>query len=195
MDETRIALLRASSRFFSPSARRKTEWRDRRFSFVTGCFSFATNRARAAIALCAAAAVPVAIAFSAVTFQREKVWHNSLALWTDAVGKDPFLTDAPNNLGGALCDAGKFKEAVAAYELAIKNTKGKQADRLPGWRSRSTRWAAPPEADAAFKKAAGLDARYAHPDQLVKALIWEKTSARKLQKIADRSRDGLQKPD
>lgn len=145
-------------------------------------------RRKAAGWIVAAVALPVAVAFSAVTFQREKVWRDSLALWTDTVQKDPALTDAPNNLGSAFYGAGRFAEAVTAFELAIRNTKGKQADPFAGMALALDAMGRTAEADAAFQKAAKLDARFTHPGQLVQALIWEKTNADKLQKIADRNR-------
>ena len=44
----------------------------------------------------------------------------------------------------------------------------------------------PADAAEALRKAIALDPRYAHPQQLVKALLWEPAEADKLQRVIDR---------
>jgi len=121
------------------------------------------------------------------TFQREKVWHDSLALWSASARKNPFSDDSLSGLGSALFEAGKMEESVAMFEGAIRISKGKRADDFAAVALPLDALGRKKEADAAFKKAVELDGRYAHPELLVKAMIWEKKDAEKLQKIADRN--------
>jgi Flp pilus assembly protein TadD len=46
----------------------------------------------------------------------------------------------------------------------------------------------PAQADAAFEKAVGLDARYGHPEELVAALVLERDDAGKLEVLARRNK-------
>ena len=135
----------------------------------------------------AAVAIAAAIVFSAVTFQREKVWHDNLALWSDAVKKNPYASDAAVNLGGALFDAGRLEESLAEYQRAVKLTREKDAESLAGMALPLDALGRTAEADAAYKKAVSLEARYAHPDLLVKGLTWDKKNDALLQAIADRN--------
>jgi hypothetical protein len=130
-----------------------------------------------------------ACAFACSTFQREKVWDNSLALWTDSVERNPYSANARVGLAGALCDAGRLGEAVREYENAIRLSKGKSADQFAGMAVALNGLGNKHEADEAFKTAVSMDPRYAHPAELVNALIWEQSDAAKLQVIADRNKN------
>jgi tetratricopeptide (TPR) repeat protein len=69
----------------------------------------------AAIALAAAALV----ALGATTAVRNRVWRSALALWTDASTKSPQKPRIWVNLGTAYHFAGRFEEAVGAYDRAL----------------------------------------------------------------------------
>ena len=134
-----------------------------------------------------AVAILLSIPLACVTFQREKVWHDSLALWSDSASRNPFSPDSYAGFGGALHEKGRYKESVAAFERAIKLSGGKSADQFACMALSLDALGRRAEADAAFKKAVSIDERYAHPDMLLKALIWEKTETARLQVIASRN--------
>lgn len=61
----------------------------------------------------------VVAVLSVVSFQRSAVWRNSLALWSDAVAKEPRSDLAWKILGGSLLNAGRFAEARDAYQRGL----------------------------------------------------------------------------
>ncbi len=131
--------------------------------------------------------IAVALVLSVLTFQREKDWRDSIAIWTDTVQKNPRSSDAATNLGGALFDAGRLTESVASYERAIQLSGGKAGGAFAEMAVALDALGKTVEADAAYKRAIALNDRFAHPDLLVKGLTWEKRNADKLQTIADRN--------
>jgi tetratricopeptide (TPR) repeat protein len=54
------------------------------------------------------------------TYERNKVWRNRLTIWEDCVKKSPQKARPYNNLGVALADEGRHKEAIAHYHKAIQ---------------------------------------------------------------------------
>jgi protein O-mannosyl-transferase len=59
------------------------------------------------------------ITLSVLTFQRSKVWNNSLVLWTDVLQKFPGTQRALINRGNALFDLGKHQEAIKDYNIVL----------------------------------------------------------------------------
>jgi Tfp pilus assembly protein PilF len=59
------------------------------------------------------------VALGAATYQRNHVWHSALALWSDASEKSPQKPRIWVNLGTALHFAGRYEEAVTAYDRAL----------------------------------------------------------------------------
>lgn len=64
--------------------------------------------------------IGLSLIFSLSSFQRTKVWSNSLALFEDVVEKYPESSVGLNNRGLAYDRAGKYKEAIADYEKSIR---------------------------------------------------------------------------
>jgi tetratricopeptide (TPR) repeat protein len=122
-----------------------------------------------------------------ISFQREPVWHDSVALWQDTAAANPYSTTAANNLGWALFDAGRPLDAAAAFRRDIDLTHAKDADPWAGLALASDAAGAPAMADAAYAKAAALDGRYSHPEELVAALVMEREDAGKLEVLARRN--------
>jgi len=135
-----------------------------------------------------AAGLLAACALAVAAFQREKVWHDSLSLWTDSSRKNPFSADSIMGLAGALSDVGRYNESVPEFERAIAITKGKVADEFASFALALEALGRKKEADAAFKKAVALDSRYAHPEMLLKAMVWERVDVARLEVIAARNR-------
>lgn len=121
------------------------------------------------------------------TIRRQKTWHDSLSLWSEAATRNPHSPDARNSLGWALYTNGKYEEALVQYRIAMLMTHGKSADDLAGMAVIYDAMGRTAEADDAFKKAAALDSRYAHTELLLRAMVWEKADAARLQVIADRN--------
>jgi len=121
------------------------------------------------------------------TFEREHVWQNSAALWRDTMEKNPFSNTAANNLAGALMAEGKPAEAARAAEQAIRLSEAKSADPFAVLAIALDQLGRAADADAAYQQAVALDARYRHPDSLVKALIWEPEDVQRLEVLARRN--------
>lgn len=68
--------------------------------------------------LCAIAAI--AVALGTVTSRRNVDYTTPLRIWTDTVAKLPTSARAHNNLGWALQQSGRHKEALAEYEQAVR---------------------------------------------------------------------------
>jgi protein O-mannosyl-transferase len=54
-----------------------------------------------------------------LTFQRTKVWNNSLVLWSDVLQKFPGTQRALINRGNALFDLGRHQEAIRDYNIVL----------------------------------------------------------------------------
>lgn len=65
-------------------------------------------------------ALAVAIAFAAVTLDRNGDFRDPLTLWSDTVAKQPDNPWARNNLGLALTEARRPAEALVQYEQALR---------------------------------------------------------------------------
>ncbi len=68
----------------------------------------------------AAAAAVLVIAGGAATFSRNRVWHDEIALWTDAARKSPRSAAVHAHLGFALYSGGQPEAAVASLSRAIE---------------------------------------------------------------------------
>lgn len=135
-------------------------------------------------------------AAATITFLREPVWHDSLALWQDTAAGNPFSATAANNLGWALLAADRSQDAAASFDRAIRLTGEAEADPWAGLALAADAAGQPTAADGDFNRAVKLDARYAHPDELVRALIEEPDEAAKLDVLVRRnaSRDEMPFP-
>ena len=93
-----------------------------------------------------------------LTYERNKVWQDDVALWADVVAKAPDNARAHNNLGRALGVNGRDLEAILEFKKAL--------DILPGYGLAYMNMAVSygrvemiPEAEFYYKKAI-----YFHPD-------------------------------
>lgn len=78
--------------------------------------------ARRALALGAAALLLLSLAV--LSWNRTKVWHDDLTLWSDAVRKAPDAYIARSNLGLAFAANGNFAEALQQYDRAVELAPG-----------------------------------------------------------------------
>ncbi len=61
----------------------------------------------------------VVLSYAGLTAQRNAVWEDELRLWMDAEKKAPQMHAVQNNLGKALQEAGRWDEALVAYQRAV----------------------------------------------------------------------------
>jgi len=74
------------------------------------------------------AAALVIVAFAGLSVRQVGVWRDSVMLWTHAASVEPASDIPVFYLGWALADAGRFDEAKAHFERALRRT----PDSLPG---------------------------------------------------------------
>jgi hypothetical protein len=134
-------------------------------------------------------AVGAMIAWSAVTLQRERVWHDSLALWSDTAQKDSYAARPANGLGLAYFDAGDFPRAVQWWQRAVKLAP-RWADSWANLAMGLDALGRPAEADRALREAVRLDPHYGDIDSLLRAMRWDKKHALPLERIIRRNAFG-----
>ena len=62
----------------------------------------------------------VAVTWSLWTHQRNAVWADPVALWSDTARKSPGKARVHGNLGKVLADAGRYEDAAAEFETALR---------------------------------------------------------------------------
>ncbi len=62
----------------------------------------------------------VVMLFSFWTYERNKVWRSEITLWKDSVAKSPLKARPHNNLGVALANQKRFKEAMGHFDEALR---------------------------------------------------------------------------
>jgi protein O-mannosyl-transferase len=62
----------------------------------------------------------VSILFSVWTYERNGVWHDDMTLWADCAKKSPKKARPQTNLGVALYQRGKIREAMNRYSEALR---------------------------------------------------------------------------
>jgi len=62
----------------------------------------------------------IVLVFSAMTYQRNHVWHDAMTLWQDVAKKAPQKPRGHNNLGLAYQDKGMLEAAIQEYLYALK---------------------------------------------------------------------------
>jgi len=134
------------------------------------------------------AATAATVCLAACTFQREKVWQNEEALWTDTAQKNPSSYPAAANLASALLEKHDAAASVESADRAIEIIHGQRPDPYAIKALALEQLGRPSEADAAYKKALELDARYRDPRSLVTALVWEEKDVPSLEALARRNR-------
>lgn len=132
-------------------------------------------------------ALLIALPLAVTTFCQEQVWHDDVALWTATARTNPASYTAANNLGCALVAKGRPAEAIPHLKRALKLSHGGKADPYAFLALALDALGRTAEADEAFKKAVAVDARYAQPDLLVKALACDPATAEKLKVMAARN--------
>lgn len=123
---------------------------------VAYCFCLVSAHHRIASATLAGLMV---VALATATVVRNGVWRDPIALWSDAVSKNPNGYRARNNLGRALADRGDFQRAMHEFDEAIRI----EPDFAEPHNNLGALYAKSGRLDAAiehFKKAIELNPRY-----------------------------------
>jgi protein O-mannosyl-transferase len=154
---------------------------------ASGFFQERLARSVVARAFLSVIAISVAIVFAVTTLRRERVWQDSLSLWTDTLKKNPDSYNGALGMGHALERLDRFGEAVSFFRRAIQISKGRKAGAYAGMATSLDALGRHDEADAAYQTAVELDPRYEDPEAVVKALIWERDWASKLERLARRN--------
>ena len=131
-----------------------------------------------------AAAVAVTV-LGLANIERQKVWANSLALWSDTYAKNPGSFTAARNLAVALCEAGRLDEAEKAAQQAILLTNGTHASLWAILAIILDEKNQPEFADRALKQALDLPIM-ADPDALMQRLSMDRDLAQRLKKVLDK---------
>ena len=131
---------------------------------------------------CAAAVVLLA----AACMERQKVWANSLALWTDTFRKNPVAYTGASGLAEALREADRLPEAEATARRAIELSDGKRGDVWATLALILDGQGRTAEAFAALDKAMETDPKLADPDSRVAVMAMERPYADDLKSLQAR---------
>jgi hypothetical protein len=132
------------------------------------------ERLRERLLLGCAAAI---LLLAAACMERQKVWANSLALWTDTFSKNPVAYAGAAGLAEALREADRLPEAEATARRAIELSDGKRGDAWATLALILDAQGRPGEAFAALDKAIEAEPKLADPSARVAALAMERDFA------------------
>ena len=83
-------------------------------------FHFLSKRRSWAIGISAI----IVVSLGSATFLRNRTWQDHVTLWTDVAAKVPHNPTAHNNLGKALGNEGRLKEAIKRFSRAVRINPG-----------------------------------------------------------------------
>lgn len=130
-----------------------------------------------------AAVAVIVIGFMILCVQRQTVWTDEYALWSDTLARNPTAMAAANNLAFALLRMERADASVRLWKRALELSGGTSADAWGGCAIGLARLGRGADAANAARRAAELDARYAQPSLLVQSLIWEEDQAAQLERV------------
>ncbi len=134
------------------------------------------------------AALVAALALGAATLQRQWVWHDQFALWSDTYARNPMSFNGANGLSAALRLAGRGDEAVAMARRALDLSGRERGDVWITLALALDQAGRPEEADAAVRTALEKQPNLADPDARVAALAMEPEEADSLKRLLARIR-------
>ena len=129
-------------------------------------------------------------ALGLVCIERQAVWANSLALWSDAFRKNPTSYTSAAGLGEAFREAGRLSEAEQFTREAIRLSNGERGD---AWATLALILDAEgrkTDAAAALAKALELEPGLSDPDTKVKSLAMERPMAEDLKRLLGTTKVG-----
>ncbi|MFM9025225.1 MAG: hypothetical protein ACKON7_07800 [Planctomycetaceae bacterium] len=114
---------------------------------------------------------------AAACMARQRVWSNSMALWTDTLTRNPASYSAASGLAAAFREAGQFTESERAARHALVLSGSSRGDTWVSLALALEGQGRTVEADAAVATALENDPRLADPDARVAALALERAEA------------------
>lgn len=132
------------------------------------------------------AAIAGAALLAAACIDRQRVWANSLALWTDTVQKNPVAFTPASGLAEALREAGRLPEAERMARRAIDLSGGKRGDIWATLALVLDDQGRTAEAFEALSMAIEVDPKLADPEARVAVLAMERTFADDLKALQAR---------
>ncbi len=132
----------------------------------------------------------LALPLAPLSWQQQRVWHDELALWQHTVRANPGSILGYNNLGCALVNTGRLDEAMRAFRRALELSDGRNAETWAQIALILNEQGQTSQADAAFRKAVELDARFADPEVLLRAAIWDRSQIERWRVLVARNRPG-----
>ena len=128
------------------------------------------------------------IVLGLASMQRQRVWHDPVALWQDSARRNPTVFTPAAGLGEALRAAGRHAEAEAPIRDAIRLSDGKRGDSWAILALILDRQGREAEAAKALDRAIELDPRLADPHARVAVLAMERSTAEELKALLGRLR-------
>jgi|694.fasta_scaffold44340_4 tetratricopeptide (TPR) repeat protein len=118
--------------------------------------------------------------------ERQRVWADSLTLWTDTVRKNPAAFTAASGLAEAFREAGQLRTAEQAARRAVELSGGKRGEPWATLALILDDQGREAEAFAALDKAIEVDAKLADPAGRVAVLAMERPYADDLERLLSR---------
>jgi tetratricopeptide (TPR) repeat protein len=141
------------------------------------------DRLRERMLLGCAAAV---VLLGGACMERQKIWANSLALWTDTLRRNPGSYTAASGQAEALREAHRLPEAEQAVRHAIRLSEGKRGDAWATLALILDAQSRTAETFAALDKAIEAEPRLADPDGRVAVMAMERSFADDLKSLLNR---------
>jgi Flp pilus assembly protein TadD len=120
------------------------------------------------------------------TMQRQRVWHDPVALWQDTARGNPAAFDPAAGLGEALRQTGRLVEAEAATRRALLISEGTHGDTWATLALILDGQGRTADAREALDKALAVDPRLADPHARVAVLAMDKATAADLLELLQR---------
>jgi hypothetical protein len=124
-----------------------------------------------------AGGLAVCAVLALAAMQRQRVWHDPVALWQDAARKNPAAFTPASGLGDALREVGRLREAEAATRGALQLCDGKRGDAWATLALILDKQGRTAEATEALAKALEVDPRLFDPPARVAVLAMDQSTA------------------
>lgn len=116
--------------------------------------------------------------------ERQRVFHDDVALWNDALRKTPSSVTAHNLRGWALYAAGQYAPALASFEQALKNSGGTEPDSWAAGALACFALGETAEAERTYRRAVELQPRFRNPRFIKRCYFWRDEYLQRLAVIA-----------
>ena len=136
-----------------------------------GVLTIAGTTAVRRVLLGSALAVTLIIV-AAHSVARQRVFHDDVSLWTDALEKTPESVVAGNLRGWELYARGDFAAALASFEIALKNSGGREPDSWAAGALCCRALGHVAEAERGYRRAVEVSPLFRNPRLIKRGLLW-----------------------